>query len=76
MHVAAAAGVPVLALFGPTAPTRTGPYGAQHRVLSVPVENCAACFRDRCKRGDLACMERIRPATVAVAALEMLGAGK
>ena len=76
MHIAAALGVPVLALFGPTDPARTGPYGAQHRVLMVPVENCAACFRDRCKRGDLACMERIRPVAVAAAAMEMLGTGK
>ncbi len=72
MHIAAAVGVPVLALFGPTDPQRTGPYGPQHRVISVKIENCAACFRDRCRRGDLACMERITPDRVVAAALEML----
>jgi lipopolysaccharide heptosyltransferase I len=72
MHVAAALGVPVLALFGPTDPRRTGPYGPRHRVISVPVEDCAICFRDRCKRGDLACMERITPDLVIAAAREML----
>ncbi len=33
MHLAAASGVPVLALFGPADPRRTGPWGPQHRVL-------------------------------------------
>lgn len=33
MHLAAASGVPVLALFGPADPRRTGPWGAGHRVL-------------------------------------------
>ena len=72
MHIAAALGVPVLALFGPTDPQRTGPYGPQHRVVSVTVENCSACFRDRCERGDLACMERITPDLVITAARELL----
>jgi lipopolysaccharide heptosyltransferase II len=71
MHVAAAAGVPVLALFGPTDPRRTGPYGAQHRIVSVPLD-CAPCFSDQCRRKDFACMERITPEAVAAAALEML----
>ena len=33
MHLAAALGVPVVALFGPADPRRTGPYGPAHRVL-------------------------------------------
>jgi lipopolysaccharide heptosyltransferase II len=72
MHIAAALGVPVLALFGPTDPLRTGPYGKQHRVLQMPVENCARCHRDRCRRGDLACLELITPEMVITAALDML----
>ncbi|WP_372794979.1 glycosyltransferase family 9 protein [Pontiella sp.] len=35
MHMASAAGAPCLAIFGPTDPTRVGPYGDQHRVLRV-----------------------------------------
>ncbi len=35
MHMASAAGTPCLAIFGPTDPTRVGPYGEQHRVLRV-----------------------------------------
>jgi len=33
MHLAAASGVPVVALFGPADPRRTGPWGARHRVV-------------------------------------------
>ncbi len=33
MHMAAAINTPVLAVFGITDPRRTGPYGAQHRVV-------------------------------------------
>ncbi|MEI6891786.1 MAG: glycosyltransferase family 9 protein [Pontiella sp.] len=35
MHMASAAGTPCLAIFGPTDPTRVGPFGHQHRVLRV-----------------------------------------
>jgi heptosyltransferase-1 len=33
MHIAAAVGCPVVALFGPADPRRTGPWGAGHRVV-------------------------------------------
>jgi heptosyltransferase-1 len=33
MHMASAAGTPCLAIFGPTDPTRVGPFGGQHRIL-------------------------------------------
>lgn len=33
MHIAAAVGTPTVAIFGPTDPVRTGPYGAQHQVI-------------------------------------------
>ena len=33
MHMAAAIGTPVVAVFGPTDPVKTGPYGARHRVV-------------------------------------------
>ena len=35
MHLAAALGTPVAALFGPTAPWRTGPFGAGHVVVRL-----------------------------------------
>lgn len=56
MHLAAAAGVPVVALFGPTAPWRTGPYGPNHRIVRVPMA-CSPCFKRRC--ATTACMGAI-----------------
>lgn len=56
MHLAAAAGTPVAALFGPTAPWRSGPYGPRHRVLSRNLA-CAPCFKRQCR--DIRCMAEI-----------------
>jgi len=47
MHLAAAVGTPVTAIFGPTAPWRTGPYGRQHRVVRTGVA-CSPCRERRC----------------------------
>ena len=47
MHLAAALGRPVVALFGPTAPWRTGPFGEGHRILRADLP-CSPCFRRRC----------------------------
>jgi ADP-heptose:LPS heptosyltransferase len=56
MHLAAAHGVPVFALFGPTNPATTGPYGPGHTVITAGVE-CSPCLKKRCK--DIRCMEKI-----------------
>lgn len=61
MHLAAAVGTPVIALFGPTAPWRTGPYGRDHLVLRAGLD-CSPCFRRRCLTSrfeEMACMRRI-----------------
>jgi heptosyltransferase-1 len=47
MHVAAALGVPVVALFGPTDPRNTGPYGQLQNVLRIDLP-CAPCFKSAC----------------------------
>lgn len=56
MHLAAAAGTKVLALFGPTAPRRTGPYGPSHIIVRAGIE-CSPCFQRQCD--DVRCMEEI-----------------
>ncbi len=64
MHVAAAVGTPVVALFGPTSPVRTGPHGTQHRVLTHPLP-CSPCFSRRCLHAvDRECLTGIAPAQV------------
>ncbi|MDZ4198404.1 MAG: glycosyltransferase family 9 protein, partial [Kiritimatiellia bacterium] len=72
MHMAAALGVPVLALFGPTDPARTGPFGEKHRVFWAEGLSCRPCFSDTCERGDHACMERIYPSRIIETAVDML----
>ncbi len=47
MHLAAALGVPCVALFGPTDPERTRPAGDGHEVLYTD-RWCSPCFRRRC----------------------------
>lgn len=56
MHLAAALGVPVVALFGPADPARTGPFGAGHVIVRVPPP-CAPCGRKTCNQPRHACME-------------------
>ena len=63
MHLAAAVGARVIALFGPTAPWRTGPFGEGHVVLRVS-KPCSPCFRRRCPEP---CLEEIRPQEVLAA---------
>jgi lipopolysaccharide heptosyltransferase I len=57
MHLAAAAGGRVVALFGPTAPGRTGPWGAGHTVVRSNIE-CSPCFGRTCSIG-VRCMTGI-----------------
>jgi len=56
MHLAAALGKPVVAIFGPTAPWRTGPFGAGHQIIRACLK-CSPCFRRKCSSTD--CMAQI-----------------
>ena len=47
MHIAAAVGTPTVALFGPTDPCRTGPYGDGHVILRAG-RPCSPCFLKEC----------------------------
>jgi heptosyltransferase I len=47
MHLAAAVKTPVVALFGPTDPGRTGPYGEGHTVIMKNL-SCQPCFLKKC----------------------------
>jgi heptosyltransferase I len=56
MHIAAACGRPVIAIFGPTDPRLTGPYGADHIIVRKPAD-CAPCRMKKCN--DMKCMKEI-----------------
>jgi heptosyltransferase-2 len=70
MHVAAALGVPTVAIFGATDPEATGPVGPAVRIVREPVE-CSPCFLRECPI-DHRCMQRVSPERVAREARELL----
>ncbi len=71
LHIGTALGVPVVALFGPTDPMRTGPYGwsgnsvkagdRKIKVIRSPV-SCSPCFKKKCS--EPLCMSGISVETV------------
>ena len=69
MHMAAAVGTPVVALFGPTAPWRTGPFGDDHQIVRADLE-CSPCFKRQCKTID--CMKEISVVQVFDAAMSAI----
>jgi heptosyltransferase-2 len=72
MHLAAAAGVPCVALFGPTDPGRTAPAGEGHRVLYTD-RWCSPCFRRRCPLLRHRCLKEIGVERVLAEALDAVG---
>jgi len=64
MHVAAALRIPVFAMFGPTVPEKTGPWGRIHTIFQPELE-CRGCLKRRCPQGHDRCRELIDPAAVA-----------
>ena len=69
MHVAAAAGLPVIGIFGPTDPKGTAPLTPQFTLIQEPV-SCSPCFLRTCPV-DHRCMTRIDVDTVFSAAQQI-----
>jgi lipopolysaccharide heptosyltransferase II len=64
MHAAAALGKPLVALFGPTEPRRTGPYGQLENVLRIDLP-CSPCLKSECHfEKPMECLRAIPPARV------------
>ena len=74
MHMAALAGRPVVALFGPTHPERVGPYNTTGRVLQVAGLDCLCCRRRSCSHQS--CMQGISVEMVEQAVLELFAQEK
>jgi ADP-heptose:LPS heptosyltransferase len=49
LHIAAAVGTPLVALFGPTLPERNGPWASRDVTLSR-VADCSCLYERRCRR--------------------------
>jgi lipopolysaccharide heptosyltransferase II len=72
MHVAAALGKPLVALFGPTEPRRTGPYGHLENVLRLDLP-CSPCLKSHCTfEKPEECLKAISPAQVFERACQLL----
>jgi ADP-heptose:LPS heptosyltransferase len=76
MHLAAAVGTPVLAVFGPSMPWRYGPLVDQHRIVRVDL-TCSPCNRirlppERCRGRVPDCLDQVTTKAVIAAGRELL----
>ncbi len=71
-HLASSLGVPTVAIFGSTAPQRTGPLGPRTTILYRGLP-CSPCLARTCRFGHYQCLRGIAPHE-ALTALENLGA--
>jgi len=72
MHIAACAGTPTVALFGPSVSAETSPWGKRHRVIEKDFLCRAGCDESTCKHPDpQACMKAIEVDEVLGAAMEI-----
>jgi len=70
MHIAAMAGVPVAALFGPTHPERVGPYGVRNVIVQAEKVPCLCCRKRVCDH--MSCMRGISVEQVFAAVMGLL----
>ncbi len=64
MHIAAALDKPLVAIFGPTNPARTGPYSHAARIVARGLP-CVPCYRRQCPLGHHDCLRGLSVAEVA-----------
>jgi heptosyltransferase-2 len=70
MHIGAALGVPVVAIFGPTDWRKTSPWTDRMRIVRADVD-CSPCRLRECDRGH-ECMRRVTAEMVVTAARDLM----
>jgi ADP-heptose:LPS heptosyltransferase len=73
LHVAAAVGTPIVALFGPTDPSRNGPWSPSDEIVSR-YETCGCHYDRRCHQPAW-CLEGVTVAEVTAAIQQRLSKG-
>ena len=71
LHIAAAAGTPIVAIFGPTDPDRNGPWAADDVVLSR-YGSCDCHYQRQCRQASW-CLNDVTVAEVTAAIQQRLG---
>jgi lipopolysaccharide heptosyltransferase II len=71
MHIAAAVGTSVVALFGPSNPVEWGPRGGAAEVIYKGLD-CRVCFHPTCQRGEQNCMKLISVGEVETASKRLI----
>lgn len=74
-HISVAVGTPVLGIYGPTFPERSGPYGVRNKVLAA-CDNCRCKLKKHCilsgEGAPGACLNGVHPGEVYESLVELL----
>ncbi len=69
MHIAAALGRPLVSMYGPTSPFRTGPYRRLNTVVQLEIP-CSPCYGRHCSH--TSCMNKLEASAILEAVAEQL----
>ncbi|MCZ7585807.1 MAG: glycosyltransferase family 9 protein [Deltaproteobacteria bacterium] len=72
MHIAAAAGIAVVGVFGPSDPGRVGPWSGRKSIVTAGAP-CSPCWKRTCPLPRLHCMLDVKAADLAAACRRVLG---
>jgi heptosyltransferase-2 len=60
MHVSAAVGCNIVAIYGSSSPDYTPPLGERVQIVNTDIE-CRPCFKRECPLGHMNCLKQLEP---------------